>query len=33
MEFKALEGKNVEIQVGENKYIRHAIQTHYVQLG
>ncbi len=33
MEFKALEGKNVEIEVGENKYIRHAIQTHYVQLG
>ena len=33
MEFKALEGKNVEIQVGENKYIRHAIQTHDVQLG
>ena len=33
MEFKALEGKNVEIKVGENTYIRHAIQTHYVQLG
>ena len=33
MECKTLEGKNVEIQVGENKYIRHAIQTHYVQLG
>ena len=33
MEFKALEGKNVEIQVGNNKYMRHAIQTHYVQLG
>lgn len=33
MEFKALEGKNVEIQVGDNKYIRHAIETHYVQLG
>ena len=33
MEFKALEGKNVEITVGDNKYIRHAIQTHYVQLG
>ncbi len=33
MEFKALEGKNVEIQVGDNKYIRHAIKTHYVQLG
>ncbi|MBO5477957.1 MAG: F420-0--gamma-glutamyl ligase [Clostridia bacterium] len=33
MEFKALEGKNVEIQVGDNKYKRHAIQTHYIQLG
>lgn len=33
MEFKALEGKNVEIQVGDNKYLRHAIETHYIQLG
>ena len=33
MEFKALEGKNVEIQVGDNKYMRHAIETHYIQLG
>lgn len=33
MEFKALDGKNVEIQVGQNKYKRHAIQTHYIQLG
>lgn len=33
MEFKALEGKNVEIEVNDVKYLRHAIQTHYVQLG
>lgn len=33
MEFKALEGKNVEIEVEGKKYLRHAIQTHYVQLG
>lgn len=33
MEFKALEGKNVEIEVNGEKYLRHAIQTHYVQLG
>ena len=33
MEFKALEGKKVEIKVGDNTYLRHAIETHYVQLG
>ena len=33
MDFKALEGKNVEIQVGDNTYKRHAIETHYIQLG
>lgn len=33
MEFKALEGKNVEIEVNGEKYLRHAIKTHYVQLG
>ena len=33
MEFKALEGKNVEIEVNGEKYLRHAIQTHYIQLG
>ena len=33
MKFKALEGKNVEIEVGQNKYMRHAIETHYIQLG
>lgn len=33
MEFKALEGKNVEIEVDGKKYLRHAIQTHYIQLG
>ena len=32
MEFKALEGKKVEIKVGDNTYLRHAIETHYVQL-
>ena len=32
MEFKALEGKNVEIDVNGEKYL-HAIKTHYIQLG
>lgn len=33
MEFKALEGKNVEIDVNGEKYLRHAVATHYIQLG
>lgn len=33
MEFKALDGKNVEIDVNGEKYLRHAVQTHYIQLG
>ncbi|MEG1705213.1 MAG: F420-0--gamma-glutamyl ligase [Clostridia bacterium] len=33
MEFKANEGKKTEIIVGGKKYLRHAIHTHYVQLG
>lgn len=33
MEFRALEGKNVEIDVNGEKYLRHAIETHYIQLG
>ncbi len=33
MEFKALDGKEVEIDVNGEKYLRHAIQTHYIQLG
>lgn len=33
MEFKALEGKNVEIKVRDNTFMRHAIETHYIQLG
>lgn len=33
MEFKALDGKNVEIEVNGEKYLRHAIKTHYIQLG
>ena len=33
MEFKALENKKVEIEVGEKKFLRHAIKTHYIQLG
>lgn len=33
MEFKANDGKNVEIDVNGEKYLRHAIQTHYVQIG
>ena len=33
MEFKANEGKNVEIEVNGEKYLRHAIETHYVKIG
>lgn len=33
MEFKANEDKDVEIKVGDEIYSRHAIQTHFVQLG
>lgn len=33
MEFRALKGKNVEIEVNDKKYLRHAIETHYIQLG
>lgn len=33
MEFKALDGKEVEIDVNGEKYLRHAVQTHYIQLG
>ncbi len=33
MEFKALDNKNVEIEVNGEKYLRHAIKTHYIQLG
>ena len=33
MEFKALDGKKVEIEVNGEKYLRHAIQTHYIKLG
>ncbi len=33
MEFKALDGKSVEIDVNGKKYLRHAVQTHYIQLG
>lgn len=33
MEFKALDGKNVEIDVNGVKYLRHAVQTHYIELG
>lgn len=33
MEFKALDGKNVEIDVNGEKYLRHAVKTHYIQLG
>jgi hypothetical protein len=33
MEFRANEHKNVEIQVGSDRYSRHAITTHYVQIG
>lgn len=33
MEFKANPHKNVEIEVNGEKYLRHAIETHYVQIG
>jgi len=33
MEFRANESKNVEIQSGSDTYSRHAINTHYVQIG
>ena len=33
MEFKALDGKNVEIEVNGEKFLRHAVETHYIQLG
>ena len=33
MEFYANEGKNVEIEVGGTRYARHAIATHFVEVG
>lgn len=33
MEFKANEGKRVEIQVGARRFDRNAIQTHFVEIG
>lgn len=33
MEFHANEGKTVEIKVGDRTFARHAIKTHFVQLG
>jgi len=33
MEFCANEGKNVTIEAGGKRYDRHAIQTHFVQVG
>jgi len=33
MEFVANEGKNVEIQVGEDIYLRHVIETRFVRQG
>ncbi len=33
MEFKANENKSVNIEVDSKKYLRNAIQTHYVQIG
>ena len=32
-EFKANEGKQVEIKVGDRTFARHAIPTHFVQVG
>ena len=31
--FKANEGKQVNIQVGERTFARHAVATHFVQVG
>ncbi len=33
MEFYANEGKQVEIRVGKRTFARHAVKTHFVQLG
>lgn len=33
MEFCANEGKNIRIQAGGKTYARHAIQTHFIQVG
>ena len=33
MEFRANEGKSVTIEVNGKTYARHAIQTHFVQVG
>ncbi len=33
MKFEAIENKKVEIKVNNNTYLRHAIKTHYVQIG
>ncbi|UQT49515.1 hypothetical protein M5E87_06770 [Flavonifractor plautii] len=33
MEFRANEGKSVTIEVSGKTYARHAIQTHFVQVG
>ncbi len=33
MEFKANPNKKIEIKVGDKTYKRHAIETHYVQIG
>ena len=33
MEFRAGSGRNVIIEVNNEKYLRHAIETHYIQIG
>lgn len=33
MEFKANPGKKIEIEVDGEKYLRNAVETHYVQIG
>ena len=33
MEFRANSGRNVIIEVNNEKYLRHAIETHYIQIG
>ena len=32
MEFRANSGRNVIIEVNNEKYLRHAIETHYIKV-
>lgn len=33
MEFRALKGKRIEVEVNGEKFLRHVVQTHYIQMG